>query len=227
MHTGSWGAGKAQGVQNQLLSLRQSEGAGAAEAAEKQGLGSGSQRKFWADSVWGEKTEVPAAQICTCDLSRPFPLKKCKDFRYRKIQGTASPLPRGGGGRRPGCASLRTLGSRCPFLDPSSPLALRQPAKALLCAGGSRGCCALEGVSGQSEFSTADHRLWLPDSPATALPKAPTMRARLLGRSRRVQQWYRRAPGHLASVRSHRHSVRQLVTSPVSPRRPDPRADHL
>lgn len=170
---------------------------------------------------------MPAAQICTCDLSRPFPLKKCKDFRYRKIQGTASPLPRGGGGRRPGCASLRTLGSRCPFLDPSSPLALRQPAKALLCAGGSRGCCALEGVSGQSEFSTADHRLWLPDSPATALPKAPTMRARLLGRSRRVQQWYRRAPGHLASVRSHRHSVRQLVTSPVSPRRPDPRADHL
>lgn len=226
MHTGSWGAGKAQGVQNQLLSLRRSEGAGAAEAAEKQGLGSGSQRKFWADSVWGEKTEVPAAQICTCDLSRPFPLKKCKDFRYWKIQGTASPLPRGRGGR-PGCASLRTLGSRCPFLDPSSPLALRQPAKALLCTGGSRGCCALEGVSGQSEFSTADHRLWLPDSPATALPKAPTMRARLLGRSRRVQQWYRRAPGHLASVRSHRHSVRQLVTSPVSPRRPDPRADHL
>lgn len=97
MHTGSWGAGKAQGVQNQLLSLRRSEGAGAAEAAEKQGLGSGSQRKFWADSVWGEKTEVPAAQICTCDLSRPFPLKKCKDFRYWKIQGTASPLPPGGG----------------------------------------------------------------------------------------------------------------------------------
>lgn len=147
-------------------------------------------------------------------------------FQVLENTGHSLPAPPRGGGR-PGCASLRTLGSRGPFLDPSSPLALRQPAKALLCTGGSRGCCALEGVSGQSEFSTADHRLWLPDSPATALPKAPTMRARLLGRSRRVQQWYRRAPGHLASVRSHRHSVRQLVTSPVSPRRPDPRADHL
>lgn len=133
MHTGSWGAGKAQGVQNQLLSLRRSEGAGAAEAAEKQGLGSGSQRKFWADSVWGEKTEVPAAQICTCDLSRPFPLKKCKDFRYWKIQGTASPLPPGGGGVL--AAHL------CAPWAPAVPS--WTPAPRWLCASPPRPCCAL------------------------------------------------------------------------------------